>query len=258
MPCSIVATQRRPVPAGGRPVGPSVPRGALMRILAVAEVPKLFKRDVDARFERIRCRAPLEAIALEGDCRQAPRDRGVILGRVGEGLAHQLVTKGETGTFVDRRQQTRVVARIDDDEHVAKVLGSRAHHAGTANIDLLEEPLEFDAFSLRRLHERIEVDDDDVDRLDAELGEHLEVVGMVATRKNAAVDCGMERLHAALHHLGKARHLRDARHRQAGLGQLPRGAAGRDQREPARDQAAPEIGDAGLVGDAQEGSWHNQ
>jgi hypothetical protein len=173
-------------------------------------------------------------------------------------LAHQLITKFETGTFVDRRQQARIVVRIDDDEHVAEALGSRAHQARTANVDLLDQRVEFHAFSLRGLHERIEVDDHDIDRLDAEAGEYLEVVGMVAAREDAAVDRGMERLHPALHHLGNARHLRNGRHRQPGLGQRPRGATGRDQREPARDQAASEVGDAGLVGHAQQGSWHNQ
>jgi hypothetical protein len=37
----------------------------------------------------------------------------------------------------------------------------------------------------------------------------LHVIGLVAPREDAAVDLGMQGLHAAFHHLGKAGVLRD-------------------------------------------------
>ena len=70
LPCAAL------YPAAGRPVCTPVPRGTLMRILAVAQVSNFLKRAVDAWLERIRC-STLEAIALESDCRQARRDRRV-------------------------------------------------------------------------------------------------------------------------------------------------------------------------------------
>ena len=43
-----------------------------------------------------------------------------------------------------------------------------------------------------------------------------------------------------------------------GVGKRARGAAGRHQLEAAGGEAAAEIDDAGLVGNAQQGSWHNE
>ena len=43
---------------------------------------------------------------------------------------------------------------------------------------------------------------------------------------------------------------------KAGIGQRPRGAAGRHQFVAARGEAAAQIDDAGFVGNTQQGSWH--
>ena len=67
----------------------------------------------------------------------------------------------------------------------------------------------------------------------------------------------MQRLDAAVHHLGKAGDVGDAGDRKSGVGERARRAAGRDQLEAARGEAAAQIDDAGFVGNAQQGSWHN-
>ena len=59
--------------------------------------------------------------------------------------------------------------------------------------------------------ERIEVDADEVERLDLLLVERLEVVGAVASREDAAVDARVQRLHASAEQLGRVRHVLDAR-----------------------------------------------
>ena len=69
--------------------------------------------------------------------------------------------------------------------------------------------------------------------------------------------CRVQRFHAAVHHFGKAGEVGDAGHREAGVGERARRAAGRDQLEAARREAAAEIDDPGLVRNAQQGSWHN-
>ena len=50
----------------------------------------------------------------------------------------------------------------------------------------------------------IEVDADEVDRLDAVLLHRGDVLGVVAQGEQAAVDFGMQRLDPAVHHLGEA------------------------------------------------------
>ena len=66
--------------------------------------------------------------------------------------------------------------------------------------------------------ERIEIDHDQVDRLDALRGDRGEVVGPMAPGEDAAVDLGMEGLDPAVHHLGKAGHVRHIGDGQAGVG----------------------------------------
>ena len=86
--------------------------------------------------------------------------------------------------------------------------------------------------------------------------ERREIVRVIAPGQDAAVQRRMQRLDAAVHHLGKAGQVGHAGDRQAGVGQRAGGAAGRDQLEAAGGQAAADVDDAGLVGNAQQGSWH--
>ena len=72
------------------------------------------------------------------------------------------------------------------------------------------------------LLELVKVHAHEVDHLDAVLGGLGHVLGIVATREQAAVHLGMQGLHAAVHHLGKARVLLDGGHRHAGLNQHAR------------------------------------
>ena len=60
-----------------------------------------------------------------------------------------------------------------------------------------------------RLLERVEVDADEVDRLDAVLLHRGDVLGVVALGEQAAVDLRVQRLDPAVHHLGEAGDLAD-------------------------------------------------
>ena len=57
----------------------------------------------------------------------------------------------------------------------------------------------------------------------------VHVFGIAADRQDAAGDAGMNRLHAAVQHLGKPGHLRRLLHGKAGLTQSARGPAGGNQ-----------------------------
>ena len=100
--------------------------------------------------------------------------------------------------------------------------------------------------------ERIEVDDEDVDRGDAVVGERGHVLGPVAPREQAAVDGRVQRLDAAVEHLRKAGVGSDLGDRQPGIGEQPGRAAGRQQLDAERGQLARQLDDAGLVGDGDQ------
>ena len=58
----------------------------------------------------------------------------------------------------------------------------------------------------------------------------------------------MQRLHPAIHHLGKAGELGHVEHVEAGIRQRPAGASGGDELDAARGERAGEIDEPGLVG----------
>ena len=101
--------------------------------------------------------------------------------------------------------------------------------------------------------EGVEVDAHQVDHADAVLLGGRHVRGHVAAREQAAVDARVQRLDAAVHHLGEAGEVVDRADRDAGVGERLGGAAGRDDLDAELvGQRAAELDDAGLVGDGDE------
>src|SRR5439155_5509312 len=97
--------------------------------------------------------------------------------------------------------------------------------------------------------ERIEVDTDEVERLDPVLREGLDVLLQPPPRQDAGVDPGMEGLHAAAQHLGLRGHVLDARHLEP-LRLEERGGSSRRHQLPAeRGEALRELLDSVLVPD---------
>ena len=130
--------------------------------------------------------------------------------------------RGELG------EHARVIVRVDHHRDVVVVLGRGADHRRSADVDVLDAVVEGRALRDRRL-ERIEIDHQQIDRRDAVLLHRCRVRGVVADRQQAAMHLRMQRLHPAVHHLGKAGEVRHVAHLQAGVGERLGGAAGRDQ-----------------------------
>jgi hypothetical protein len=107
-----------------------------------------------------------------------------------------------------------------------------------------------------RGRKRIQVDGDEVHQAEAEAFEGGEIVGAIAARENAAVNRRVQRLDAAVHHLGKPGEVGDGTRGEAGVGQRPRSSAGRHQLEAPGGEAACEFCNARLVRKAEQGSWH--
>ena len=133
------------------------------------------------------------------------------------------------------------------------VLGRGPDHRRAADVDLLDERVELDARPRGGGRERVEVDDDELERRDGGGHELAPVVGEPAVGEDPAVDPRMERLDPPVEHLREAGHRGDVGDRQAGLAQRPGGAAGRDELEAVGHEPRRELDEAGLVADRQEG-----
>jgi hypothetical protein len=115
--------------------------------------------------------------------------------------------------------QRGIVGHAGHDGHVFKVLGRGAHHRRAADVDVFDEMAEGDAGLGGGLLEGVEIDHHHVDGLDAVRGDGGFVLGVAANVEQAAMDAGMQGLHAAVEHLRKAGQVADVLDRQAGLAQ---------------------------------------
>ena len=143
--------------------------------------------------------------------------------------------------------QGGVVGGVDDDRDVVVVLGGAADQRRPADVDVLDLVLERRAALQRRL-ERIEIDDQEVDRGDV-VGDHRRLMRRIgANGEQPAVDARMERLHPTVHHLGEAGELRDVDDGEPGRVERRRSAAGREELDPVPGQDFPQLDEAVLVG----------
>lgn len=131
------------------------------------------------------------------------------------------------------------------------VLGGRADHRGPADVDLL------DALVGRRargdgLAEGVEVDDDEAERLDAQLRQLPLVIGETEIGEDARVDLGVQGLDPAVQALGEAGQLLDLGDGDTGRGDLGGGGPGGDELDTGFVQPASQFLQPGLVVDADE------
>ena len=232
--------------AGAR-LGGEVERGALVRILAVAQRAEALVQHAaeGAPFRRRLRDLPGEPV----------RDRRVVGRGAGIGLLRHPAAEGEAGrpaVAVELVDQRGIVGDVDDDRDVVVVLGRAADHRRAADVDVLDPVLERRAGAVQRRLERIEIDDQKVDRGDV-VGDHRRLMGRVgADREQPAVDARMQRLHPPVHHLGKAGDLRDVDDREPGLLERRGGAAGRQELDAVPGQRLRQLDEAGLVGDGDQ------
>ena len=109
----------------------------------------------------------------------------------------------------ERVEHARVIGRIDDDEHVAKVLGRGANQTRAADVDLFDQLIKRRVPPRGGARKRIEIDDDKIDWRDLVPAQRVAIAGQMSPRQNAAVNFRMKRLDAAVHHLGHAGDIRN-------------------------------------------------
>ena len=102
-----------------------------------------------------------------------------------------------------RGEHVGVPGRLDDDGHRPVVLGGGPDHRGAADVDLLHALLRRGAGGDRSL-ERVQVHHDQLEWLDAELGQLRLVRGVRGVREQARVHLGMQRLDPPVEALGEA------------------------------------------------------
>ena len=122
-----------------------------------------------------------------------------------------------------------VVGGIDDDADVGVVLRRGADHRRTADVDQLDAGV---------ARERIEVDDDEIDRLDAVLGHVGLVLGHRRVGEHAAVDLRMQRHHTVAEDRRHPGELGDVGHRRPRRRRSP-APCRRSTRSPAEVVRAP-------------------
>ena len=132
-------------------------------------------------------------------------DGGVIGGGVREGLAasHLRSSKEKPVPSATRGGDQCIIGRVGDDGHGGVVLGRAAHHGGTADVDLLDG-IGLVGAGAHGVGERVQVDDHQVERLDAELLELLGVLGVGHISQNAGVNVRVQRLDAAVEAFGES------------------------------------------------------
>ena len=154
-------------------------------------------------------------------------DGGVIGGGVGEGLGCKplALIQGETGAIGHTGSDQRIVGRIGDDGHGGVILGGASHHGRATNVDLLDG-VGLIGSGAHGIGERIQVDNHQIERLDAEL---LELLGMLRVGhigQNAGVNVWVQRLDAAIEAFGESSDIRHLSDMNSQFGQLLGGRTG--------------------------------
>ena len=219
----------------------TVETGALVRVLAVAECLAQLATKGAPRRHRLT------------DCGSHPvRDRRIVDGGPCERLLRKAPAEGEDGAAGRHgREDLRIVVGIDHNRDVGMVLGGAADHCRAADVNILDGGGVIATGRDRRL-ERVEVHDEQVDRLDIMRQHRRFVFRVFADRKQTAVDLGMQGFQAAIHHLGKAGEIGDLGDGEPGLAQRAVRSAGRDQRHAMRRQSLGERDKTRLVGHRDE------
>ncbi|CAM5351684.1 hypothetical protein SFIMM107S_05882 [Streptomyces griseus] len=232
---------------GETAVAGGVERGGLVRVLAVAQ-DVLAGEGVAEELREARVVGGRVVVGEPGG------DGHVVGGGVLEGLGGEPLAGGEVeAAGLGGGEDVGVPLGAGDDGHGRVVLGGGADHRGAADVDLLDALVVGGARG-DGLLERVEVHHDQVEGLDAQLGELLAVGVQAEVGEDAGVDAGVQRLDAAVQALGEAGELLDLGDRHSGGGDLPGGGAGGDELDARLVQTAGEVFEPRLVVDTDQGA----
>ena len=218
-----------------------VERCGLVGVLPVPEVLHLLQRDWERRGE------PFAEVGVH-----AGRYHGVVVGGGHEGLGHEPPQEllGKLSGLLQLVEYVVVLAGRGDDSDGLPVLRRGADHAGAADVYVLYDVLEGGALFQDGLLERIEVYDHHVYGLYPFVRYGLHVLRYVPASEDACMDARMERLYAAVEHLGEPGHIGHLGDADAVLFQKPVCPACGDYFDSERGEGPCEVHDPILVGNA--------
>ena len=224
-------------------LGKAVGRSLLLRILTIAQVVDLLQRNLELG------RGVRHVACLGG---KPTGDSRVVGGGGLVDLHLQATTGGTRGAatgLAHLGQDGIIVGRVGDDGNARGVLGGRAQHGGATDVDVLDGIRKGDLGVGDGLLELVQVDDDQVDQLNAVLSRLLHVLLGIAAGQQRAMNLGVQGLNAAVHHLGIARELLDGGYGNARVLDGTSRAARRDDLDAKVINQRPcEIDDARLIG----------
>ncbi len=231
-------------------------RCRLVRVLAIAQILHLGELHAEhARdIERI---IRVDGLVLQLKIGVEPHgDGGVVRSRTRVNLrckATARVLGGRATMDVHLLEDGIIICRIAYHGHGIVVLRGRAKHAGTADIDVLDGIFEGHVGLGDGLLELVQVHADKVDHLDAVLFRLGHMLLGIATREQAAVNLGVQRLDAPVHHLGEPGELLDWRNGDARLLENLCRASRRDNLDAeVLDERMRKLDDARFIGHRDE------
>ena len=218
----------------------------LMRILTVAQILNFLPLAIkDGR--------KLLGLIFCVKARQIIRDHAIVAGSMREDFLCQRKACGclNFAVSVQFSENSFVVSRINHYGDRFVILRRRANHRRAANIDIFDCKVKRAVRTSNGLFKRIKIHADDIDRINAVFLERGHMFGDRTTGQNAGVDLRIKRLHTAIEHFGEARVVSDFFNLHAFFGKELSRAAGGKNVIALGNQAAGEVNDADLVGDAQ-------
>ena len=237
-------------------LGFAIEGGALVGIFPVAHVLGLDELGIEGTREG---GALIGAQGVAGlvDGAQVVGDHAVIGGSMLEGLERQIEALGiGQAALLETVQQAGVIAGIDHDGDILVVLGRRADHGRTADVDILDGIGQGATGLGHGRREGVEVDHHHVDRLDAVLGHDRAI--QVATTEDTAMDLRMQRLHPTVHHFREAGVIGDFHSVDGIVPQQFVSTAGGQDFHAQRTEFAGEIDNTGLVRDTDQRAAYRQ
>ena len=152
---------------------------------------------------------------------------------------------------LDLLEDFTVLPLFGGDGRKGMVLGRRADHGRSADVDLLDRLFERHARLADRGFKRVKVDDYQFEGQDAVVDEGLHVLGVVVPAEDPAMDLGMQRFEPPVHHFGKTGVVRASR---TGIPSDSRcaGSSGAEDFHAGGNQAAGETGQPLFITDTDQ------
>src|SRR5690606_37639769 len=207
---------------------------ALVRVLAIAQSLLLFELNGQHIGPGVHFGGAVLGRLGLSQAAQVSRDGTVVSGGVGVDLGSQFQTQAVrrvTSRAVHISQHAFVIDGVNDDTGAAfrraVVFGSSAQHGGATNINVLYRIGKGATRLGNGFTERVKVDDQQIDTVNAVLFHSLQVFGAVATGQQATVNFWMQCFDTAIQNFWRTGVLGHFGNSQAGQGQqLGRAASG--------------------------------